>query len=164
MKVIKQMPPDELDTFEKLKDWVEKNFFASAFPITPAKNLGIRPPARPQPRIEIGFTASETEVGRCSYSVDRSGAFNHEVTVSELTDWIAEGKDIGEILDEIEEAARNDDWDMETDGDYSYDDHESQDSTNFIFERNTSEERAIERIRSLLSQHAPESLETLDNN
>ena len=163
MKVLKQLPPGELDTFEQLKDWVEKNFFAVVTP--PAASPDVRPAPRTQPTIGIEFTASETESGRCRYSVNRRGSHSEPVTLSQLTEWINEGCDLDEILSNIkDEASSSGNIEMDDYGDYSYEDHEANDTDNFSIELQTPYNTAVERIRELLSEHAPEALETLDNN
>lgn len=126
LKLTGKLPPPECETFEQLKDWVELNCepkFRSSANRTASREGGIS--------INVDF--SETECGRASYSVSRSGSESFRINAEDLMEMVQTAIDEGAGLDAIVEAVAtkidNDAWSqcepsLDDSGDYDYSDHQ----------------------------------------
>lgn len=132
LKLTGKMPTPESETFEQLKDWVEFNCSKRIRKSAPAKNSD-------EGGVIINVEFSETEYGRASYSVSRSGSEPFRIGAGEVTeliqDAITDGRGIEDVIDTIAARIKDEAWDecdpgMDNYGDYDYDDHESSDSGN----------------------------------
>ncbi len=119
-----RFPPAECVTFDALKDWVETNCAPKL--ITPARRS-----RQPAEAFSVDVTFTDAETGRCNYSASRSGSDAFSFTQDEINS-LLEDEDISfdDLVTEVEEILNEHihdrtDPDMETDGDYEYNDHES---------------------------------------
>ncbi len=165
MKKLKVMPEASLDTFDKLKEWIEKTF-----PVPERKSVlkkgKARSPSSGDPEVSIDFDYSDTEYGRCSYKVGRFGRDTLAYNLSELREWIEDGLGKQELIDAIIDNARSQDWpDMARDDDgESTDSHESSEYDNASVNASNGEKAMIETIIEFLNQNAPELADRLEEN
>lgn len=97
MSVISEMPPPELDTYDKLKDWLEFNF---------PKERPATPPA-PERKLDIEYEGNVVERGTCKY-VRRSRAGGREsFGEAQIARLIREYGTEQEVIDQIEEHIRS---------------------------------------------------------
>jgi hypothetical protein len=161
LKFCGKLPPEDCATFELLKDWVEFNC---------VKRVRPKPQCRSQSDDGIGILVhfSETEYGRANYSVDRSGEDTFQIGQEELLSLVQEAIDAGggltEVVDQIVTRIDDDAWnecdpDMDSYGDYEYDEHDSNDSGNG--EINYSREQIQSRVLAFLQNHYPELAQQL---
>ena len=171
MRVLKIEPARELDTFEKLKEWVEKTFPKPrrnrhnpppGFEAVDLGDLAVPMPAGPRaPRVEINYHMNEREHGRCRYSVDKSASVTLELTIDMIREGTASGEieDMESLVEYARERAREMDaidWDY---GEHQTRDSEPDDSDDFrITLRN---EFPDVDVISMIRTNAPELIETL---
>jgi hypothetical protein len=152
----RRMPGSGCETFEQIKEWVETTC-----------EKKVRPPnathARSGDGIVIKVEFSETEYGRASYSVPRSGSDEFALDAEELITMVREAIDSEEGLDGVvekiasqidEDAWNRCDPNMEEYGDYNYDDHESGDpgDSEIEFSRSQIRDRVLAFLRERHSQ------------
>jgi len=155
----RKLPGPECETFEQIKDWVET---------TCSKT--IRPPSANRSGAGDGFAVdvefSETKHGRAHYSVARSGNDEFKLDADELLAFvqeaIADEEGINAVVDKIAELIDSEAWercepDMDDNGEYEYEDHDCNDTTDSEvgFSRNT----VLERLMHFLRERHPELLE-----
>jgi len=161
LKFSGKLPPPECETFAALKDWVEFNCVKRSRPT---------PQTRSQADDGIGVLVhfSETEYGRANYSVDRSGEDTFQVGEEELLTLVQEAIDAGgglsEVIDQIAARIDDDAWnecdpDMDSYGDYEYDEHDSNDSGNG--EITYSREQIRSRVLAFLQANHPDLAQQL---
>lgn len=130
--LLKESPPAEADTWEKIKDWIEFNFPKESTPSPTAQG------------IKINVSVSYNEHGHCDYSANRSGRGEGEVSAKYLMDLIKESDDwdelMGRVQEAIEESARED-----IDADYSDEDTSNHEATD-------EEDRSTDYSRSRLEE------------
>lgn len=106
MAVVGEMPPKELDTFEKIKDWVE-----FTFPKDGAPQIGTRVLPPENPPLEVRYGAEETEYGRCRFSRQFNTRDTFRMTHDEVVQVIRESDDmddaIRDIIERMESHAQN---------------------------------------------------------
>ena len=161
LKFTGKMPPEDCVTFALLKDWVEFNCVKRSRP-KPQDRSGI------SDGIGILVRFTETEYGRANYTVDRSGEDTFQVGADELVNLVQEAIDagggLGEVVDEIASRIDEDAWsdcdpEMDSYGDYEYDEHESHDTGNG--EINFSREQIRTRVTAFLQNHYPDLMNQL---
>lgn len=81
-------PPPEADTYDKLKEWVEKNLGPG--PIT----LNLPPPPKP-PAFSLALVFSDYENGRCNYSCKREGEAPIDIKAEDLDEYLTRYPDAG---------------------------------------------------------------------
>ena len=123
LKVLKQMPPPEVDKFFKLMDWVEFNFppsFAKKPVISSASTA----------RFELEFNVSRTDIGTAQYRVNRRGTWTQSYNMAELREWIEDNESSFDDLESTfyEKARDNESCDLEDSGEYQYSGHEDTDN------------------------------------
>ena len=161
LKFTGKLPPEDCVTFEQLKDWVELNCVKRSRP---------KPQSSPQADDGIGILVhfSETEYGRANYSVDRSGEDTFQIGQDELLAMVQEAIDAGggltEVVDQIGTRIDDDAWNecepnMDSYGDYDYDEHDSNDSGNG--EITYSREQIQSRVLAFLQNHHPDLAQQL---
>jgi len=161
LKFTGKLPPEDCVTFALLKDWVEFNCVKRSRPT---------PQNRSQTDDGIGILVhfSETEYGRANYSVDRSGEDTFQVGQEELLTLVQEAIDAGggltEVVDQIAARIDDDAWnecdpDMDSYGDYDYDEHESHDSGNGEINYNRDQIRS--RVLAFLQANHPDLAQQL---
>ena len=154
-----KMPGDERMTFEEIKEWVETTCDKPS-----------RPPKRGSAREAITITVefSETERGRAIYSVPRSGSDEFAIDENELIEMVQEaiddGKGLDGVIDKVVTLIDDEAWErcepnMDDYGEYDYDDHECNDTTNSDTEYSQSQIR--ERLLVFLQSNYPGLLEEL---
>jgi tetratricopeptide (TPR) repeat protein len=111
---------------------------------------------------------SETEYGRANYSVDRSGEDTFQIGQDELLAMVQEAIDAGggltEVVDQIGTQIDDDAWnecdpDMDSYGDYEYEDHDSNDSGNG--EVTYSQDQIRNKVMAFLRANHPELAQQL---
>ena len=161
LKFSGKLPPADCDTYAGLKDWVEGNCTKRIRP-RPQNNA----PADDGIGILVNF--SETEYGRANYSVDRSGEDTFQIGAEELLAMVQEAIDAGggltEVVDQITTRIDDDAWNecdpnMDSYGDYEYDDHDSNNSGNG--ETTYSRDQIKNRVLAFLQNHHPELAQQL---
>ena len=133
LKLTGKMPAEECETFEQLKEWVEFNCVRPVKRVPPVKSA-----SRDEGGIIINVDFTETEYGRCDYTVERSGSDQFRIGAEDLLviiqNAIENGDGLDDIVDAIAGKVDEDAWghcdpDLDNYGDYSYDDHDSTDSS-----------------------------------
>jgi hypothetical protein len=156
----RKMPPAECLTFEEIKVWVETNCEKKLHRPVPTASSG--------EGIDIMVEFTETECGRASYSVPRSGSEEYRLGEEPLLAMVLEAIDSEEHLDavveNIAEKIRDEAWDqcdpsLDDYGDYQYEEHDSDDTGNSHLEFSKAQIR--ERLTAFLRQRYPDLLEDL---
>ena len=161
LKFTGKLPPEDCETFALLKDWVEFNCVKRSRPT---------PQNRSQTDDGIGILVhfSETEYGRANYSVDRSGEDTFQVGEEELLTLVQEAIDagggLGEVVDQIASRIDDDAWNecdpnLDSYGDYDYDEHDSNDSGNG--EITYSRDQIRSRVLAFLQANHPDLAQQL---
>ena len=156
-----QLPPAELDTFEKLKDWIEINVDK---PKRDEPKTAVESPRTTGPTFNVLFHISDVEMGTCSYSVSRNGEWMQEISLEDIREWIGEGLNIRHIIQRIAERAESDQdaelvWDEESKEFDSYDCNDHNDwSVNAEMSQASLRNALIDWLRSL----DPELCNTLE--
>ena len=157
----RRLPGSDCETFEQIKQWVETTCDRPVRPLN-----ATRVPAPDGISITVEF--SETEHGRASYSVSRSGSDEFNLNADELLTLVQGAIDAGAGLDDViekiaslvdEDAWNRCDPSLDDYGEYDYDDHDSGDSDNLVIEFSRSQVR--ERLRAFLQEQHPELAEAL---
>lgn len=147
MARVKTMPPPELDTFDKLRDWIEQNFEF----VKPVK------PVRSSATFKVDFDVSEVQTGTCRYSVTTSGEWTERVTLEDILEKINEGDSAKEIIGWIEQcASENQAADLDPSDDYDYSDYEFQDAEGASVTRSGIYTRVESALFEFLDEYAPE--------
>lgn len=92
MAALGEMPPKEMDTFEKIKDWVEFNF--------PKPKVE----AKPSSEIAVTVTFTEYESGRCRYRSTKKATSRIKITPADIDELIeGTGADAGfdDLMSEV---------------------------------------------------------------
>ena len=161
LKFSGKLPPADCETYDELKNWVEFNCTKRIRP-KPQSNA----PADDGIGILVHF--SETEYGRANYSVDRSGEDTFQIGAEELLAMVQEAIDAGggltEVVDQITTRIDDDAWNecdpnMDSYGDYEYDDHDSNNSGNG--ETTYSRDQIKNRVLAFLQANHPELAQQL---
>jgi hypothetical protein len=156
-----KMPGRERETFEQIKEWVETTCEKKSRPPN-----GTRSPSRNGIAIRVEF--SETEYGRAQYSVDRSGSDEFTLDAQELLEFVQAAIDdehgLEEVVEKIAGKIDDDGWDqcspdLDSNGDYEYDEHNSTDSCNSTIEFSRIQIR--DRLLVFLRDQHPGLLEEL---
>jgi hypothetical protein len=158
-----KMPEPEHETFEQIKEWVETTCAPRA-----GGGHQIKAARLTETGIVIPVEFSETEYGRASYSVPRSGSDEFALDAEELLELVQAAVDSAEDLEEViekiaslidEDAWNRCDPNLEDYGDYDYDQHESDDSGNS--EIGFSRDQIRDRLVAFLRERHPRLLEEL---
>ena len=164
MKKLKVAPEATLDTFDKLKDWIEKTFPVPERRVELAKGP-MRTPVMHGPSLAIEFILMDTEHGKAYYNVKRSCLETKTFTTQYMLEIIEEGNGIDGLIRSMKEDMINEEeLDMEWDGGAEYFDHDSQDHDSHRCEPVAGIDSMKDRIRQFLSEHSPEALEQMNNN
>jgi len=132
LKLTGKMPDLDCATFEQVKAWVETNCEKKARPSTNGRR-------RPDDGIGVRVDFAETEYGRAAYTVRCSGSAEFRLGASDLSELIQNAVEAGEgidgIVDLVAEKIDEDAWsqcepDLDSDGEYDYDDHDATGSEN----------------------------------
>jgi hypothetical protein len=132
---LKQSVPLECDTFEKVKEWIEYNIVLPSIESALDRQIRINEEQRAiraRDSVQIAVRVEHTEVGRCSYSLERVGEGEIPLTRTELVE-MASASDsesnfferVNERLDEMEPldyVSTNTVNDSETHNDHEEDD------------------------------------------
>jgi hypothetical protein len=161
LKFTGKLPPEDCVTFDLLKDWVELNCVKRSRPKPQSSS-------RADDGIGILVHFSETEYGRANYSVDRSGEDTFQIGQDELLAMVQEAIDAGggltEVVDQIATRIDDDAWnecdpDLDSYGDYDYDEHDSNDSGNGEINYNRDQIRS--RVLAFLQANHPDLAQQL---
>src|SRR5579871_2028480 len=157
----RKLPGPELETFEQIKTWVETTCEKRLRPLH----------GNPVPSgegIAVKVTFSETERGRAYYSVPRSGTADYTVNEAELLVIVQEAIDAGQgmeaVLEQIATHIEENAWEqcdpsLEDYGEYDYDEHDCNDTTDGDVE--FSRTQLKERVLGFLRDRHPGLLEEL---
>jgi hypothetical protein len=165
MKKVKAMPEASLDTFDKLKEWIEKTF-----PIPQARMKLTKGKARPvnvgEPSVTIKFEFQDVETGRARYSVTRYGTDNVEITLDDLREQIENGVSKQELIDELISNQQQGEFpNMEwSDDGPDYEEHDSNDVRDSSANPEMGEKAMIDTIIEFLNQNEPELVDRLEEN
>jgi len=132
MAVVGTMPAPELDTWDKIKEWIESSYEPRVKSGPTVKDLAPPPPNTGFP-VRLSF--SDVETGTCCYSVNRSARGNYQVTTELIRRIMVEKEpsSLNDLRSEIHQAILDNAWeavspDMEWQGeteehsDYDYND------------------------------------------
>jgi hypothetical protein len=131
LKLTGKLPPADRVTYEQLQDWIEWNCEKRVRPVAGRRNR------HDDAGISVNVDFSETEYGRANYSVRRYGreAFhvNGDDLMELIQDAIEDGGGMTGVVDAIADKIDDDAWNqcepsMDDYGDYTYDDHDNNDS------------------------------------
>lgn len=161
---LKVMPPEELDTYDKLKEWIEWNVDKNAAKPKREKPLSEYATAPATATVEsismsIPIVRKRTIYGSARYYVQQSGRQNAELSMAQIREEANEAEDWSEFRDYIRNVAG--------DGDDSvnYEDIDSKHYENY--EQDDTDHRetawpnianADEIIKTFLRQHMPDVL------
>jgi hypothetical protein len=157
----RKMPGPDCETFEQIKEWVETTCDRKAHSLP-----GSATHSRDGIVIEVEF--SETESGRANYSVPRSGsdefALDEDELIGMVQDAIDDGKGLDGLVDHISNVIHEDAWNrcspsLDGYGDYDYNEHDCDDTSNSEVEFSVAQIR--DRLHLFLRQRHPELLEEL---
>lgn len=165
MKHTGQLPALELDTFDKLKDWIEINMDKTK-KLDPWAKLQTPSSIIAQergPSFELMFDVTDLEYGSCHYRNNRKGTWCEVNTLENIRELIEEGLTTAQIIRKIEEwAVEEQEADMEeVEGTVRYSDHELNDNEDTCVDLQDSHERAEELLLDWLQANDPESYNTL---
>lgn len=159
MKHTGQMPDPALDTFDKLKDWIEINIAKPKSDLDKFKeSLSGGRPTTARPVFELNLKIAETELGTCWYSVRRHSEFVEDTSIDDILDWINDGAGASDILNNItsgvEENGGGDiEWSQEGP---SYSREESTDHEDFSIDLAHPVSQEKQRLMSWLAEVSPE--------
>lgn len=149
-----QMPPEELEGFEALKEWIEKNSIR--------KPVSNNPAAGAKFSMELEWSA--TEYGTARYTAGLTASQQLELTVQDIAD-LAEGcGGVGELFSAIEAHEEENhtitDFRVNT-GEYDHTDHEQgedspEGSESYVAQPDATKQRMIEFLRANLPDVAEE--------
>ena len=163
MRIMGEMPPHDLDTFEKIKSWIEDKSEKSPV-VDTASPASIRPvaPNRNIPAMDIEFRRSFDEFGHCRYSTRMVGRHDITISIREIEEFVDDGiDDWDSILDRIGEIA-SDNGNVNTDaGDYNYEEYEVDETENT--EDNPVVGRAVlkDQLRIFIRTHNADLLDSI---
>ncbi len=144
MAIFGRLPPEELTTFEQLKDWVEFGFYPPRFDSNRARIYGLsghtmnmpeedgrRPAGAIQTALfSLACTTRDVEVGDCEYRVNRRAQFQFAFTRQMVRDIVGNHDNLHDMLEECEnmitEHGQNS-VTLEDNGEHEYLNHESRD-------------------------------------
>lgn len=143
MRVLKIEPARDLDTFEKLKVWVETTFpkkrsrlnaLLKSVAVDMAVDLDTVPiEAAPRgPEINIDYRLSEDETGQCTYEVRRTARTVLRLSMEEIRRWV-EQEGVVNVAGIMRACSREvwqndiEEWDY---GEFATSDREDQDQSN----------------------------------
>lgn len=171
-----RMPPDELDTFQKIVDWIECDL---ELPVGVNPNLtstraedqffnGVMPvrvPPRPTPALTVEVENSEVERGKCSYSQTNTSRSNVPIPARLIAELVEEHPDDLEsvmyaIYDYIQEHAYEHEINHHN-TDPEHCDYECADTGDVEHEYNTTavEAALITHLRTILTREQLDELE-----
>jgi len=157
----RKLPGPECETYEQIKAWVETTCDKRLRPSNETR-------APVGDGIEIKVEFSETENGRAHYSVSRSGSDDFALDEDELLDMvravIANRDGVDEVVEKIAKEIDAEAWnrcdpDMDSYGDYDYEEHDAGDSSNGQIE--FSRAQIKDRLLGFLRRNHPDLLEDL---
>jgi len=157
----RKLPGPECATFEQLKAWVEATCEKR---LRPAQGSG----APAGPGITVKVTFSEVERGRAYYSVPRSGKDDYSISEEELVAKvqaaIEDGAGLEAVIEQIATEIEENAWDhcepcLDDYGEYSYDEHDCNDTNDSGIEFSRTQLR--ERLLGFLRDRHPALLEEL---
>lgn len=160
MRMLKQMPDASLDTFDKIKDWVEATFEPP-------------PKGRPEvnrsgghPQFSVAFDLSEVIRGVCRYSVRQNGSCTEGYNLDDIVEKINDGESIGEIISWMkDQCCSTQEVDFIPDEDtYTYSDFDS----DYTYGVESSMSNGVPYVKRELMEWlqgvSPEAAEELENN
>lgn len=166
---LKVMPPKELDTFEKLQEWIEWNVGkVSRSGTTEIALDAMATPAAPQTmedvELAIPMTRSRTARGTCRFWRQESGQETLGLQLSELRDMAEESQSWNNfrrlILDELYNADDNVDYEEISESGTS--EHATDDTDDQELKWDGGQVTADATIKAFMRQHLPEHLTRLE--
>jgi hypothetical protein len=157
----RKLPGPECETYEQIKAWVEATCEKR---LRPAH--GTQAPSGDGITVKVTF--SEIERGRAYYSVPRSGTDDYSVSEEELVGMvqaaIEDGGGLDTVVEQIATEIDENAWEhcepsLEDYGEYSYDEHDCNDTTDGGVEFSRAQVR--DRLLGFLRERHPELLEEL---
>ena len=142
---IKQMPPSECDTFEKLRDWIETNISS--------------PPRKPEKTacLNIQYRWSGFESGRCSYRHNVSATDGVSFSLEDVGRLALESDGMEELLERLSSLADDDHPELEESGDIEYSDYDGdEDAPHDVFCDPDNVARAMESLKSYMLENLPQ--------
>lgn len=157
---LKQPVPDELKTFEDIKEWIETTIVIKAL-------KHVSSPLSVDGRVQIRIEGYDKEHGRAAYSVNRKGEGNYRLGLQTFLNHVANADDLDELIQRLSDTI-GDDWDSNinmdwVDGTIHYDDHETDDEDGFTETGWDYQDGHREAIMQLIRQYAPEHVERLQD-
>jgi hypothetical protein len=163
MKLTGVMPEPTLDTFIKLKDWIEINL-EKLVKVDPKVKLPIvdqQPPV-----FELPVTISKTEYGTCNYSCRIQGPWTESAHLEDIRQWASEGATANEIISRMMETADADNnADMEeVDESLNITDRDRADSSDREVNLQNRRTAEIERLLRWVRSYDIDLLRTIEGN
>jgi hypothetical protein len=147
--------PDECKTFEDIKEWIETTV------VIPMPSKSKKGGPSNASIVEIPIQATDTEHGRCNYSIGRNGSGNYQLSVQRFRDMVESSQDLDDLVAALSDRI-GDDWDQyirmnpNEDEEYSYDDHGIDDDEPFTDREWDYQSGHRDVLRRLVAQFAPE--------
>jgi hypothetical protein len=143
MAIFGRLPPEELITFDQLKDWVEFGFHPPRFSGAQARVYGrdgnvVRGPAataaeRAQaanPNIfAIPVTVTDVDVGTCTYRVNRRGVYSHHFSRNEVSSIVTNHDTLEAMMNYVNDIVDDNalgNVEMQQVGEHTYGNHDSE--------------------------------------
>lgn len=106
MAVIGQMPPDEMDTWEKIKEWIQTTYEPRPLPPDPSDDPG---------GFDVIVDFSRRESGTCRYSCTSSGSASYHVSADEIQELLDDNDvdSFSELVSLLRERIMDNPWDLE---------------------------------------------------
>lgn len=156
MRQLLKEPPKSAETYDQIKDWVEKTF---------ERKPALEASKNKSPGFKIIVELGRTEYGRASYSCRQVSLEEVELGIDDISEMIENGNSVEGIMDHIKAAAANhEDIYYENVGDISYRNSESEDSDHHT-QKITNQREEIRRLYQFIKENiGEEALEELEIN
>lgn len=149
--------PEELETYEAVAEWFEKNYTPPATPTSPAPAA-----RRPAPQLAIEIPYTEDVSGQCTYTAQVHGTIIDAVDVDDLIQLIEDNncEDMDDLVSAVVGSANSEgEQNVGAEGNYNYENYENTGS--FGVEPEPDRRELAERLHDFLAEHSPETLESL---
>lgn len=167
MKVLKVGVPNEITTFDALKNWVETSFPKKR---APAPEPGYKSPigariAPAEPMFRAIVNQSGTENGTARYTIPVSRDIEDSIPISKIREWIQEGNSFDSIV-RLSRDYVADHYDESTGcnyQNYEYQDHEPSDD-GVEYDQDDLSQQSESELRAFIRDNDPGLYEEMENN
>lgn len=148
------MPPTDVTTFEALKDWIEFNCDPPPQGEMPIPTPTPPPPPPPVNRYVVRLAFSDSEYGRCRYSVHRTGQGDYGFSEDDIRQIVSEASDFEEVIAAVEHKISDRAWtcspQMHEGERFDYEQYEEEGTQEHQFQHRDSQALRRNRLMSYL--------------